>query len=393
MTQTSSLRQVAGRRGRLRFARISVCLLGTSLVLALAILAGLSSGPASAQATPTPPPQVGAVSPKGLGTPNIPGAVPAPEPPAKKDAEEPPTPVEKLIDEARAKIAKLQSVAADLIEDVQMLKERVTLKGRYLKAPHSRVYLLLTVSGLPDTGGTTLQVCDGETFWDYQQVLESQIYRKFSVKPVLERLNSPDLDPKIREQAMTQMGLGGPETLLVGLRRAVRFDLKEEGELGGKKVWILHGTWRNRQGLAGPDGRPVPQNGLLPPYIPSDVRLYLGKDDGWPYKLELRGRPVSVLFDTRKVGPDGRRIGSKSSIEQPVPTKITLEYTNVKLNATIRIEQFAFTAPPTAQVDDSTEMIVRMLDQGIAMQAQRKKDEAAKKEGQVLEQPIEVPRP
>src|SRR5579883_1888085 len=60
MTQTSSLRQVAGRRGRLRFARISVCLLGTSLVLALAILAGLSSGPASAQATPTPPPQVGA---------------------------------------------------------------------------------------------------------------------------------------------------------------------------------------------------------------------------------------------------------------------------------------------------------------------------------------------
>src|SRR5579883_1616973 len=181
---------------------------------------------------------------------------------------------------------------------------------------------------------------------------------------------------------MTQMGLGGPETLLVGLRRAVRFDLKEEGELGGKKVWILHGTWRNRQGLAGPDGRPVPQNGLLPPYIPSDVRLYLGKDDGWPYKLELRGRPVSVLFDTRKVGPDGRRIGSKSSIEQPVPTKITLEYTNVKLNATIRIEQFAFTAPPTAQVDDSTEMIVRMLDQGIAMQAQRKKDEAAKKEGQ-----------
>jgi hypothetical protein len=34
-----------------------------------------------------------------------------------------------------------------------------------------------------------------------------------------------------------------------------------------------------------------------------------------------------------------------------------------------------------------------MLDQGIAMQAQRKKDEAAKKEGQVLDQPIEVPRP
>jgi hypothetical protein len=99
------------------------------------------------------------------------------------------------------------------------------------------------------------------------------------------------------------------------------------------------------------------------------------------------------LLDTRKVGPDGRRIGSLSSIERPDPTKITLEYTNVKLNATIRIDQFAFTAPPSAQVDDNTEVIVRMLDQGIAMQAQRKKDEAAKKEGQVLDQSIEVPRP
>ena len=394
MAETSSLRLVAGHR--VPFARISVSLLCTSLVLALAILAGLSSRRASAQAPPNlpaQPPQSGAVTPSGLVAPNIAGGVLPAETPAQAKAEEPPTAAERLIDEASAKIAKLQSVAAYLVEDVQMLKEHVTIKGRYLKAPNARVYLLLTVSGLPDTGGTTLQVCDGETFWDYQQVLDSRLYRKFSVKPVLERLNSPDLDPKIKEQAMTQMGLAGPETLLVGLRRSVRFEHKEEGTLEGKKVWILRGTWKNRQGLTGPDGRPVMPNGLLPPYIPSDASLYLGKDDGWPYKLELTGRALSILLDTRKVGPDGRKIGSLSSIERPVPTKITLEYTNVKLNAAIRIDQFAFTAPPTDPVDDNTEMIVRMLDQGIAMQAQRKKDEAAKKEGQVLEQPIEVPRP
>jgi hypothetical protein len=304
------------------------------MVLALAILAGLSSRPASAQApNPSSPPQappVGGVSTSGLAAPNIPGSVPSSsEAAAKEKAEERPTDAERLIDAALAKIAKLKSVAADLLEEVQMLKEKVTIKGRYLKAPNSRVYFLLSVSGLPDTAGTTLQVCDGETFWDYQEVLESKVFRKFSVKPVLDRLNSPDLDPKVKEQAMTQMGLAGPETLLAGLRRAVRFEQKEEGELAGKKVWILRGEWRNRQGLAGPDGRPVVQSGLLPPYIPRDASLYLGKDDGWPYKLVLQGRALTILLDTRKVGPDGRPIGSKSSIERPDPTKITLEYTNV----------------------------------------------------------------
>src|SRR5262249_31099374 len=146
-------------------------------------------------------------------------------------------------------------------------------------------------------------------------------------------------------QVMTQLGLAGPEVLLAGLRRAIRFEHHEEGVLEGKNVWILRGSRRNRQGLAGPDGPPALLNGLLPPYLPSDSSLYLGKDDGWPYKLVLMGRPLSVLLDTRKLGPGGRRIGSLSSIERPDPTRITLEYTNVKLNAAILVDEFAFQAP------------------------------------------------
>ena len=40
----------------------------------------------------------------------------------------------------------------------------------------------------------------------------------------------------------------------------------------------------------GPDGRQVQQIGMLPPYIPGDALLYLGKEDGWPYKLILKGQ-------------------------------------------------------------------------------------------------------
>jgi outer membrane lipoprotein-sorting protein len=324
--------------------------------------------------------------------PALQGGVPSPEAAAK--AEEPPTPAERLIDEAAAKIAKLRSVSATLLETVDMLNQQIKIKGTYLKAPENRIYLLVAVSGPPDTNGTTLQVCDGETLWDYQAILDApQAYRKFSVKPVMERLNSPELDPKIKEQAMNQMGLAGPESLLVGLRRDFRFEEKEDATLDGKPVWILHGSWRSRQGLTGPDGRPVQQIGMLPPYIPSNILLYLGKEDGWPYKLSLWGKQPTIVYDTRKKGPDGRYIGSKSSIETVAPTKIVLEYSDVKLNVAIPVNEFVFQAPSSASVEDNTEMWVRGLDQAIRVQADRKKADATKKEGAVLEQEINIPPP
>jgi outer membrane lipoprotein-sorting protein len=363
----------------------------TALVLAAVLFGSFSMTMAQVTKVPSEPSAGRATGP--LSPPNLAGSVPRPETASPDKPEEPPTPAERVIEEAIEKIRKLQSVAADLLEEVEMLRQSFTIKGEYRKAPNHRIYLRLTVTGLPDTNGTTLQVCDGETMWDYQQVLESQVYQKKSIKPILERLNSPELDPLLREQAMAQMGFAGPETLLIGLRKVIKFDQKDEGELNGKKVWLLRGTWKTRQGLIGPDSRPVPQSGLLPPYIPCDATLYLGKDDGWPYKLILVGRKPSTVFDTRRIGPDGRRIGTKSSIEEIVPSRIVLVYSNVRLNPTIRVEEFAFQAPPTAQVDDSTELMVRGLDQAIQMQADRKKADATRKEGPLLDQPIDIPPP
>jgi hypothetical protein len=337
--------------------------------------AGQAGGPAApAQAQPVAPPQ---------------GQMPAT---AEKPAE-PPTDAELLIDIAIKKLAKLEWITAELVQDINMLNQKYTIKGSYRKGPNARVYLRLTVSGLLDTEATTLQVCDGETLWDYQVILASPVYRKLSVKPILERLGSSELNANLREQAIAQMGLAGPEILLVGLRKNLRFDLKEEDEFEGKKVWKLRGTWRTRQGLVGLDGRPVNAGGFLPPYIPMDGTLYLGKEDGWPYKLVLVGRKPSTVFETRRLGPDGRPIGSKSSIEKIDPSEIKLTYSNVKLNAKLRLEEFAFTAPPSANVEDNTEALVKGLDQAIQLEAQRKKNEAAKREGPVLDQPIELPSP
>jgi outer membrane lipoprotein-sorting protein len=291
-------------------------------------------------------------------------------PAATAQPEEPPTEAERTIDAAIKKLAKIESVTAKLVQAVEMLNQKFTVSGEFRRAPNSRVRLQLTVVGLADSSGTTLQVCDGETLWDYQQILGKQYYRKLIIKPVLERLNSPDLDPTIRNQAITQMGLSGPEVLLVGLRKYIKFDQQEEVQLDGKKVWKIHGLWKNRQGLVGPDSRPVNPMGVLPPYIPMDATLYLGKEDGWPYRLILQGRPSTVLLE-RTMGPDGRPVGAKSSMEKIPRTMITIDYSDVTLNTQIPVDVFAFQAPANATVEDNTEALTKGLDRELEREARQ----------------------
>jgi outer membrane lipoprotein-sorting protein len=363
----------------------------------LVALLAWSSSPTFGQTSPTPSQPAGITktapaTPKAAGAPALPdaaGGVPI-NPPAEK-ADEPPTDAERIIDSAIKKIAALNTISATLLQSVDMLNQKFTIEGRYLRAQGTRVYLSLTVKGLSDTAGTTLQVCDGDTMWDFEQLFESQFYRKMSIKPVLERLNSPDLDPKIREQIITQMGFSGPETLLVGLRRTLKFDQKEEGQLDGRQVWILRGTWKSRQGLMMPNSAAAPATGILPPYVPMDGTLYLGKDDNWPYKLVLVGRKPTIALDTRQRGIDGRVIGSQRSIEKIEPSRIELTYSNVKLNAVIKVEEFAFTAPSTANVEDNTQAIINSLDSALQVEAARKKAEAQKKEEPMLDKAIEIP--
>ena len=318
-----------------------------------------------------------------------PGAAPAPK--AEAPAE-PPTEAEKMLDEAIKKVAALKSVSADLVQKVEMLDQNFRVEGRYLKAPEHRVYLKLTVKGLADSAGTTLQVCDGKTLWDYQQVLETPIYRKLDVVKVFEQLDSPDIDTKLRDQVVSQLGFAGPETLLVGLRRTIKFKDKEEGTLDGVAVWKLHGEWKNRDGLLGPNQQPLPETAPLPPYVPSVVSIWIGKDDGWPYRLLLLGKSRTILEDNRPVGQDGKRIGSKNvnNNQKIQPTKIDLSYTNVKLNPALKIEQFVFQAPPDARVEDNTEPIVGMLQSQIRVEASKRK--AAESGETTLDKALQLPQ-
>lgn len=322
-------------------------------------------------------------------------------PPIKTSADakpaEPPTEAELLLDAALVKVRALESVEADLSQNVSMLGQTFQVTGSYVKGPGYKIRMELNLKDLGDSNGTLLQVCDGKVLWDYQRIAQAQNYRRLAIDKVLARIETPEFDQDIRDQIVNSFGFSGPDALLAGLRKSVLFDQKEEDTLDGRKVWVLRGAWKDRAALVSP-GQQVP-SGPLPPYIPSVVALTIGQDDGWPYKLEMKGR--------LRVGPSLGGAAEKKAAPAPAQTarpdqvsSLTLTYSNVKLNPELDPARFAFTPPdprivPNVVVVDQTDEWLARLNEAAAQLAEK-----ARREGggsSKLDEPttpsIPVPRP
>jgi len=289
--------------------------------------------------------------------------------PTKAAAEEPPTEAEKFIDASAKKVRALESISADITQTAEILNQKFELKGQYLKAPNQKIRMQLTLSGLDSATGSMLQVCDGDVLWDVQQVLESQSFRKRRIGEILKKVNDPRMDVTLREQILAQLGFAGPESLLLGLRKSIKFDSMTEDTLDGRKVMIVQGEWKDRSSLVAPGQPPLPANAPLPAYVPSIVRAWIGKEDGWPYQIRLVGRaPSEINLNQAMLGPDGRPIRRPSAGPKVTPSAMTLVYSNVKLNTPLKPEQFAYTAPPSlaGQVADDTEEFLTVLDRILA---------------------------
>jgi hypothetical protein len=328
------------------------------------------------------------VSPPEPATPTqAPAAVAAPAQPA----------AESRLDFATVQLRELKQIAAKIDMTVDMLNQKFSLEGNYYKDTGYRVRLQLNLIGLGDTNSKMLQVCDGKILWDFQQVLAMQSCHRREIEPILNKLKDPNLDAGFRIAIISNMGFGGPEAMLSGLRKSVGFDQMLEETMDGIEVVVLRGTWRDRSTLIGPGDRPLSPTAPLPPYIPANVAIYLGRLDGWPHKIEMIGNPPSMLAeDTRDIDKaTGRPIGPPRKAAKVDPTKVTLRY---KLLPNTEISPGLFTFEPPASVaatsiKDDTEEFLAGLDQYIAVETARKKSEAAKAEGDqpLLKAPIEVP--
>jgi hypothetical protein len=319
--------------------------------------------------------------------------------PAPVPATEPPNFAEPALANAILQLRVREKIAAEIVQDVDMLNQKFSLEGTYYKDSDHRVRLQLKLKGLGDSGSTMLQVCDGKVLWDYQSVLGMQPnYRRRDIGQILKRLQDPALDDFFRSQVITQLGFGGPEAMLTGLQKAIKFDQFSDEKFEGVDSFIIGGTWRDRTGLLGPNDRPLGPMDRLPPYIPSNVRVFIDKANSWPYRIEMIGNaPLMLAEDNRQLGPDGRPIGVRKAPPKVDPSRITLKYKLLPVTE-VKPELFAFSAPAdasSANLVDETETFLGYLDNYIQNVLAQKKAEAAKAEGGPLLKapPIEVPSP
>ncbi|MEO6812275.1 MAG: hypothetical protein ABI353_24465 [Isosphaeraceae bacterium] len=313
-----------------------------------------------------------------------------------------PTEAEETIDKAIKTLQGLDTVSADLTQTVNLLNQKFQITGRYLKAPNYRSLTTLDLKGPAGTAAKLAQISDGTTLWDYSLILDSQSARKLQLAPILQKLQSPEIDDELRERVLSGLGFGGPDALLVGLRKAMSFDQKEAGTLdgtpAGKKVWILRGRWKDYAALTIPGQPTFLATAPLPTYVPSNGAIFLGQDDGWPYRIELKGRVLSVMEqakrDDRPLGPDGKPIGPKAkSQQQEDPSQIVLVYSDVKLGVKLTESDFAFQPPPDATTADNTPQILAGLDAAIMERVAQKRAAAATNGAEAEIPAIAVPPP
>lgn len=306
----------------------------------------------------------------------------------KPEKDKEPTRAEKVIDEAIAKLRGLESASANLVIKADILGQRFQLSGEYARAPQDRIKLVLTLSGLADARGRMLQISDGTTLWDFKEILDGQSYDKVDISKVFAKLDDPGFDQETRQSFRTQLGFAGPDALLESLRKSISFDALEDQEtFDGHAVWIARGTWKDRQALNLEGQAPLPAFGPLPAYVPSVAAVWIDKETGWPYQLKMDGQVPSVLARpdaaNKKGAADPKAKAKALASQEFQPSHLLMTYSDVKLNAPWKPEDFAFEPPRSAaeqnQVRDSTQQYLAGMDAYLANEAAKKKAEGATK--------------
>ena len=304
--------------------------------------------------------------------------------------------------EAIVKLRLRTRIAARIEQTVDMLNQKFKLTGSYYKDTGHRVRLQLNLDGAKDSESTMLQVCDGKTLYEYQQVVGMKNYTKRDITPILKKLDESGLEDDFKTLILNNLGFGGPEALLIGFQSTIAFnqfaDKTPEGIPDAVPSYVLGGTWKKRDGLFGPNDRPLPPTAPLPPYVPSNVQIFIAKDTLWPYRIEMIGNAPSAMIDVQEYDKaTGRPVGARRAQPKVDPSKIVLIYTLLPESEIKPDEQFVFTIPRgDTQPIDGTDPFLSQLDQMIQIQQNEKKAKEAAGEGadvMIKAPPLDLPSP
>ncbi len=256
---------------------------------------------------------------------------------------------------SRELLTKHSSIRARIIEQVTLAERSYRAEGRYLQLAlkpgdwQMRMELVLKVG---DSEGSLLEVCSGTVLHTQTEIdaggtgkkakdrKELTVTRR-NVQQILDAARrSGDFSEQTETDLLTGMGLGGLPALLASLEQNMKLGTVKEETYRDRPVNVISGTWSEsvaaRMSRPGPGGGP----GLLPPTVPDQMRLYLDKETGFPYRL---------LYLKKVPNRD---------VLKPM---LTLDFRDVVLNEPIPPSEFDYKPPTDVQPVELTNFYIEQF--------------------------------
>ncbi len=210
------------------------------------------------------------------------------------------------------------SISAKIRHKVDLYNHQLLGTGRYLQETKS--------SNIPSDGPPKvmfrleLQLAAGDQTFSFLQIADIN-YMYIVRNPDVEKQGIVSVDMGQLRKALAKAGPvtprgtmlsnfapGGLPALVGSLADNFNFGEPRVGNLGNLRVWMIEGTWREEQ-LASffPDsqlGAKIDAT-RLPAPIPHRVKIVLGQDDLFPYRIEyLRTKTASLAESGSATPPD-----------------------------------------------------------------------------------------
>lgn len=258
---------------------------------------------------------------------------------------------EQLVDRAILAIDQYPAVFAKVRQRTRLFGQEVLGSGTYEQGPAAsqltRLELKLVVA---DQVSSLQQVCDGQFLWTRREMLGDAKLSRVELRGI-EDATGEAVENQTPGQGRQLVGLGagGLPRLLRQLQAAFDFQQIQAVRVGVLKAWQVEGRWTvpmlgqltPEQTEALTAGEPADLK-KLPDHAPDRVLLYLGQNDLFPYRLDLRRQVPNHVH----VG-GGERDDRDRSLQ-------TWEFYNVRLTGRVSALSFIYD-PGSEPYDDDTE--------------------------------------
>ncbi len=238
------------------------------------------------------------------------------------------------LDQARQRLLAYQTIKAKLVETVAIGPRRFTVNGSYLQGRSSDLKLRLEFQvKIGDTGGSVLEVCDGQVLWTRHHVGTDVRITRRDVRQILNAASESGLAENF---VTVELGFGGLPGLFASISKSMLFDRLKEETIDGRQFVVLEGGWQPEMLKLWKGNNP---NAKLPEYVPSRVRLHLDSETLFPRRVLYLGR----------------------NAEQLLKPMVSLDFTDVQTDVSIPADAFKFTPPDGVFPEDLTKQFLDQI--------------------------------